>query len=58
MPDVVPAIDPETLEPVADPYDDAESTPLAESFGGTEAYRAGVLAAMVETGGMIPEDGA
>lgn len=49
--DGVPAIDPDTLEPVSDEYDEAESTPLVDAFGGEDAYRAGVLAAIDEEGG-------
>lgn len=45
------ALDPETLEPVADEYAEPEGT-LADTFGGEDAYRSGVLDAMRAEGGM------
>lgn len=50
---VVPALDPDTLEPIAEDADqlEAEATPLAEAFGGVDAYRDGVAAAIKKAGG-------
>lgn len=43
------ALDPDTLEPVSDEYAEPEGT-LADAFGGEDAYRAGLLAALDEAG--------
>jgi len=46
----VPAIDPDTLEPVSDPYPDDDARPLADAFGGEDAYREGLRVALDEAG--------
>lgn len=53
---VVPALDPDTLEPITENPEQVEAEgaeTLAESFGGEQSYRDGVVESMRVEGGLL-----